>query len=95
VGGEQGFNLAQEGCVSFAGLFQEIGAVFRRTLQRLVEKLVDLFPLGWGHNIHLDLLKTPFMPRSVKDRKYPFTPDGLAFHESRDATRLLPASIPA
>ena len=31
--------------------------MFRRTLQRLVEKLVDLFPLGWGHDIHLDLLK--------------------------------------
>ena len=46
VGGEQGFKLAEQGLVSFAGLFQEINAQFWSTLQRLVEELVDLSPLG-------------------------------------------------
>ena len=79
VGGEQGFNLAEEGLVSVAGLFQEICAVFRRTLQRLVEKLVDLFPLGWGHDIHLDLLKRHSC-RAGSRTENTLTPDGLALH---------------
>ena len=48
VGGEQGLNLAEEGPVSLAGLLQKIDAQFWSTLQRFVEKLVNLSPLGLG-----------------------------------------------